>query len=780
MKEFTPQWYTIPAFEKMSPICVYHKENEPGPKQPGSDKKSPSEADIKNLHVLARSSLTYTKETGQVWIWITADDYYKLYVNGKFAGQGPAPAYPEKYYYNEINLTPYLEEGQNILAVHLYYQGLINRVWNSGDGRFGLACGILEESSPAREPVWKYCVSKAYSGETTGYETQYLENFDSRLWQEDWNAKNFDDSSWDKMVPACWADYVLCRQPVKMLDIYTIEPEEIKRENGVWKIDFGREITGALNIQAFGKAGDRIIIRCGEECSRDGSVRFDMRCNCRYEEIWTLKEGECRYEPYDYKGFRYAELRIENGEETDKDCFLHKNSKYENSMHERCMYEDSMHKGCMHEKSMHKGCMHEDSVYKSSMHKSSKHESFILDVKAAVRHYPMKEELCTVTSSEKYLEDIFNICKNAVKCGTQEGYLDCPTREKGQYLGDAFVTAHSQVWLTGSVEMLRKCIDQYAQTSQICPGLMAVAPGSFMQEIADFSLLWPQMLLMDYRFTGDRQFLGTYYPKARGVLAYFESYARGDGLIESVSEKWNLTDWPENLRDGYDFTLSRPHVAQGCHNVINALYIGAVKAVSKMEKILGKRPSYDFDRLQKAYIKAFYCPQKKLFCDSEHSTHTAIHSNLYALYFGLAPLESEKRISDFLLEKGLCCGVLLSYFYLKALARSGRYQDVYRMMVNETEHGWVNMIREGASACFETWGKEQKWNTSLCHPWASAPVPVLIEDIAGLVPDPDCAGGFRFEPHVPDEIGELEVKVFFRGTAYTVRREAGGCFLHKF
>lgn len=96
------------------------------------------------------------------------------------------------------------------------------------------------------------------------------------------------------------------------------------------------------------------------------------------------------------------------------------------------------------------------------------------------------------------------------------------------------------------------------------------------------------------------------------------------------------------------------------------------------------------------------------------------------------------------------------------------------MMVNETEHGWVNMLREGATACFEAWGKEQKWNTSLCHPWASAPVPVLIEDIAGLVPDPDCVRGFRFEPHVPDEIRELEVRVFFRGTAYTVREEAGG------
>ena len=73
---------------------------------------------------------------------ITADDYYKLYVNGHFAGQGPAPAYPEQYYYNIIDITSWLQEGKNVLAVHLYYQGLVNRVWNSGDGRFAMAARL--------------------------------------------------------------------------------------------------------------------------------------------------------------------------------------------------------------------------------------------------------------------------------------------------------------------------------------------------------------------------------------------------------------------------------------------------------------------------------------------------------------------------------------------------------------------------------------------------------------------------------------------------------------
>ena len=41
--------------------------------------------------------------------------------------------------------------------------------------------------------------------------------------------------------------------------------------------------------------------------------------------------------------------------------------------------------------------------------------------------------------------------------------------------------------------------------------------------------------------------------------------------------------------------------------------------------------------------------------------------------------------------------------------------------------GWCNMLAEGATTLYEAWGKEQKWNTSLCHPWAAAPILILAD-----------------------------------------------------
>ena len=130
-------------------------------------------------------------------------------------------------------------------------------------------------------------------------------------------------------------------------------------------------------------------------------------------------------------------------------------------------------------------------------------------------------------------------------------------------------------------------------------------------------------------------------------------------------------------------------------------------------------------------------------------------------------------MADLLEEKGFCCGVMPSYFLLKALAGAGHHEGVYRLLTNEGEHGWVNMLREGATTCFEAWGKDQKWNTSLCHPWATAPVSIVIEELAGIHPDPGEEKGFRFEPHIPDSVGQFHLTVPYGGKRFQVVKEEG-------
>ena len=52
-------------------------------------------------------------------IQISADSRYKLYVNGKLAEIGPCKGDRLIWYYDEVDIAPFLKVGENILAVEV-------------------------------------------------------------------------------------------------------------------------------------------------------------------------------------------------------------------------------------------------------------------------------------------------------------------------------------------------------------------------------------------------------------------------------------------------------------------------------------------------------------------------------------------------------------------------------------------------------------------------------------------------------------------------------------
>ena len=138
--------------------------------------------------------------------------------------------------------------------------------------------------------------------------------------------------------------------------------------------------------------------------------------------------------------------------------------------------------------------------------------------------------------------------------------------------------------------------------------------------------------------------------------------------------------------------------------------------------------------LKESFKKEFYRADLGVFVDAKGTDHSAVHSNILPLYFALTDEENEEKIVNYLISRGNCTGVYMSYFLLKALCRVGRYDAALSIITSESETSWYNMIREGGTTCFEAWGKDQKWNTSLCHPWASAPISVIIKDIVPNIP----------------------------------------------
>jgi alpha-L-rhamnosidase len=699
-KQWRAQWIKDPQFSRLNPTLLLGKEL----------RKAFSyhhEAELQNHHILVRKVFKMDQKTiDNAYIDITADDYYKLYINGKYVAQGPAQSYHFHYYYNRLDIRDFLVHGENVIAVHVYYQGLVNRAFNSGDYRQGLIAEIHvnERLSVKTDNTWKYKLTREYKkGEPYGYLTQFPENIDSRRSSSGWRDLEFNDDDWMLVDTDHKMDYSLVLQPTPNLSVYEIAPVHIKKLNkGHYLIDYGQEITGQFKMCAKGESGEIVEIRCGEELDESGiAVRFELRCNCIYKETWTLSGEMDVLEFYDYKAFRYVEV-IGSEDAIDKEQFS-----------------------------------------------------------VVVRHYPFEDKNCEFNSSDELLNQVFQICKNGVKYGSQENYVDCPTREKGQYLGDNTIIGHTHMLLSGDLRLFKKAIKQFALSSIVCPGLMAVTPGNYMQEIADFSLQWPMQLLNYYQQSGDMDFLEEMYPYAENLVKHFKKYDRGDGLLHEVKDKWNLVDWPENLRDGYDFELSRP-VGSGCHNVVNAFYYGCLQTVNEIRTILGIPMHDDNERFKASFVNVFYSAETKLFVDAEGSQHSSLHANMLPLLFGLSPDGAVDSTVSLIKEKRLSCGVYMSYFLLKALARVGEYELIFDLISSDDERSWGNMVKEGATTCFEAWGKDQKWNTSLCHPWASAPVPVLVEDIIGIKPHKAGWDEILFTPHIPKRLKDFAFHIHVR------------------
>lgn len=647
-------------------------------------------------------------------LFFTADDYCKIYINGEFVVAGPAPGYPWHYFFTGMDVSRFLRSGVNCIAVHCYYQGLVNRVWNSADGLAGLKLELKirftsgGDMTVSSDASWRCIDCGAYHSERKfGYDTQFAEDIDMRQLPAGWRNCGFDEHGWNNAVSVGDYPHVLVRQSTALLEWRHVKPLEIRKiAPGDYLVDFGREVVGCTAFRVAGESGQVVEVRHAEELDANGRALYKMRANCEYQEFATLSGAQPdTVEFFDYKAFRYVELLGLPGELSPFDIWVDE------------------------------------------------------------RHYPFGEDV-KMSLSDPVVEKIWDICALAVKLGTQDSYLDCMSREKGAYLGDAFVTGLSHLYLTGDSRMLRKVLEDFALSAELRPGLMAVAPGAFEQEIADYSLLWIPLLLEYYRWSGDMDFVKTMLPVADGVITYFGTWENDAGLLADFTGKPVMVDWPTNLRDGYDDPgLMGANVPQqGMNSLLNMYYYGTLAAAADLHIVAGnaaeaERLRAKADALDLAIKKHFLRPQG--FTDTAASEHMSLHPNALALMFNmLTPAEAEPVI-ELIRQKRICCGVYFAFFVLKGLFNYGQHALAYELMTCDDLHSWQTMLKDGATTCMEAWGVEQKWNTSLCHPWASAPVYMLCAEVFGLKPASPGWGSIAFAPRIPETLtrGSLTLNI---------------------
>jgi len=672
----------------------------------------------RNIHTLFRKNFT-TKENAKIksaLLYISGDDFYKVYVNSDFVGEGPAQSYPFAYYYNCFDVTDLLKEGGlNAIGVHVYYQGLFNIYLISADNAQGMIAQLeitYEDGSKQTvisDRTWKYTESNARTGSKIwGYTTQFSEDMDLNLWEEGWYNADYDISDWADAnvagIPYPFY-YNLIPQPTPPVKHEKLYPVVFKKiENGYF-LDFGKEYVGTIALRIKGKKGEVIEIRSGEELREDGSVRCNIRANCLYQEQITLTGGEDFVDFFDYRGFRYAEII---------------------------------------------GISELDPA----------------DVWMFTRNYPFPEDHATFSSSAELMNKVWDICLQGVKIGTQDTYYDCPTREKGGFLGDALITAPVHLLFTGDVRVFKKFLTDCANSSRVFSGMIGHVPTYDVSISADYSLLFPLFLKDYYDYTGDAEFVRQMMFAVDGLIEYYSQWENEHHLLDHITPPKKspqeidtfVLDWPDNLRDGYDFKKAKAGVC----TVINMQYYGAMKKAAEMYEILGeteRAAHYTawYQKVEKGLIETCYNQDTGCFIDAPDSDHSALHANALPLFYGLVPPKGYAPLVDLIMERRLNCGVYFAYFVIKGLYDIGESEKAYDLLSGTDIHSWHNMVESGTTTCMEAWGPDQKWNTSWCHPWSSSPITFYSREILGITCAAPAMKAIKVSPKIPAAVDHMEI-----------------------
>jgi alpha-L-rhamnosidase len=163
---------------------------------------------LPNTFIIFRRQLKLAAKPRRATGWICADSRYKLEVNGQRVQWGPAPCDPRWAEADPLDLTEYLQPGENGLGATVLFYGTGDGTWPLGKPGFlfwleiEYADGRVEKV--ISDATWKALLCRAWPpGHPKRWYLRALqEEFDARLYPNGWSRPDFKiDSGWLPAMP---------------------------------------------------------------------------------------------------------------------------------------------------------------------------------------------------------------------------------------------------------------------------------------------------------------------------------------------------------------------------------------------------------------------------------------------------------------------------------------------------------------------------------------------------------------------------------------------------
>jgi len=657
-------------------------------------------------------------------VHVSADNRYKLYINGTLVSLGPARGDTYFWNYETVDIAPYLSAGKNTIAALVW-----NEAQYSPAAQISVRTGfILQGNSPAEEIIntnntWKsirdighHPVPGFFFAASKGE----LVVMDKAV-KGDWKAVNYDDSTWPgaakimggKLKGTAWG-----------IDWALVPSTLPAREMTYQRIAKLRGATGVTVPAAFPGKPAPVTIPAHTLATLLLDQTFETNA----------------YVTLNFSGGKDAGISLGYAE-----SLYQKGSK-------------GVNKGNRNDVEGKEFVGRIDSVIADG----SKGQSFttlnfrtyryikvtvqtkdepltIDDLYGTFTGYPFKRTAVLNTDNAE-IKQMLDIGWRTARLNAWETYMDCPYYEQLQYIGDTRIQAMVSYYNTPDDLLARNALTQIDH-SRLPEGITkSCYPTKGTQIISPFSLWYIGMLHDYWMYRNDAGFIKEKLVGARGVLDFFSKYQQTDGSLKDTPY-WTFVDWAGNL-------WGEVKGKDGSAAIYDLQLLLAYQWAAEMEHNVGL-PDYAKIYTQKAeQLKAtiqrkYWDGGKKLYADTKEKTGFSQHVNSLAILAGMvSDTDMPAIVNGLLNDKSLTqCSVYFKYYLHQALVKAGQGDNYMK---------WLDIYRENIAMGLTTWAEYSDVNTSRsdCHAWGASPNIEFFRTVLGV---DSYAPGFskvKVEPHL--------------------------------
>lgn len=700
---------------------------------------------------LFRKEISIQTKPEKFIIHVSADNRYKLYINGVYVCNGPARSHLFKWNFESIDISPYLHSGKNIISSIVW-----NFSWHrplaqiSGHTGFIIQGNTKEENTVNSDNSWVVLKSTAYKPVSVNINQYYAagagEEFDCEKHPWNWMDTDFNAAGWKQAQVVEIAKPVGCMGEYGGISTHLLSPREIplmeEKEQRFFKIrrsNINNISTGFLK----------------------GKAPITIPANSKVKLLIDQNELTTAYPVLNFSKGKKSTIKL-----TYAESLLDSDGNKGN----RNDIENKEIKGCS-DVIICDGA--NNRIFQTlwwrtfryiEMEIETKEEPLVLnDFYSIFTAYPL-EEKASFNSDNAQLKDIWNVGWRTQRLCANETFFDCPYYEQLQYIGDARIQALVSTYVSGDSRLTKNAIS-VLHDSQLPMGItQSRFPSNQPQIIPTFSLVWVTMVSDYWMLNDDSDFVKSMIPGMQETLNWFKNRIDSNGMLGPV-EWWDFVDW--TYSKGWD-NGNPPAAHTGNSSILSLQY---VYTLEKAAAIFDAYNMHDMaveyrnlaDKIKKAVFDKCFDSNKGLIADSPEKNTFSQHANVLAILTNTFPerIDKAKIVSALLNDKDLAqCTLYFKFYLFEALEKAGQADQFTAALTP-----WRKMVDSGLTTFAETPDPTR----SDCHAWSASPVYYFLSLVSGIKPASPGFKSVRIEPNfgslksidatMPHKLGTIIVKL---------------------